>query len=87
MEALRTPKLAKNFTLDIRNRFDALVDNDDAEESWTTFSSTIHESVVKVISYKQNKRKPWLSDEAHLLVEEKAKARQQGDRPARNRLK
>jgi hypothetical protein len=82
------PAIAQRFSIAVSNRFDALAHSEhDVEEEWSKFSNTLRDSAEEIIGTKRRVRKPWLSEETHRIIQEKAAARHKGDKRKRNRLK
>jgi len=85
---LNDSSIADRYTVDVCNRFQALSsDEDDVESQWAAIRSAIRKSANTVVGRRKPVRKPWLSDGAFDIIQQKLTARKQGDHKERNRLK
>ena len=87
---LCTEDLKTQYTLELSSKF-AILDTipDGTQDTWVTVRTaiTVTTAAAKVLGRKPKLRKPWLSDEAGLLIERKRKAQIDGNRVERNKLK
>ena len=73
---LHKPSIKTEFTIELRNRFEALQEYDDeerVEEKWQQSEDAYKETVKSVLGYKKKGQKPWISKESWDLVEERKK--------------
>ena len=85
---LRTPRVQKAFTLELRNRFAILEhlnvdpdqqrdeDTDTVEESWSEMKEAYIKTAENIIGFRQKKDKKWLSETTWKRIDERRKIKE-----------
>ena len=73
MNLLRTEIIKNAFSLDLRERFDALsdIDGEDVEDHWNKLKTSYIETCQKVLGTKKRDHKEWISQKSLILIEER----------------
>ena len=84
---LKDPKIAREFRLELRNRFQPLADLDGVEETWQEFKKGLDEASRKVLGLKERKRAVWISDESWEKIRERSRMKNKMNTTRSERLK
>lgn len=73
VEKLKDKNMARDFNLELRNRFQALEleENEGVEEIWNKTKEVIKKTSEQKLGYKQHTKKPWVSNETNTKIEER----------------
>lgn len=73
MNLLRTEIIKSAFSLELRDRFDALsdIDGEDVEDHWNKLKTSYIETCQKVSGPKKRDHKDWISQKSLTLIEER----------------
>jgi hypothetical protein len=77
---LKQKEIHKQFTLELKNRFEALEEEtqidgseDNTHRDWEAFSTAYNEAAVKVLGKKEREHKEWISAETWKTIDERKK--------------
>jgi hypothetical protein len=80
------PALAKQYQVEISNRFEVLTQCDDSEGVWMVFKGNALAAATRVAGMKQRTKKDWISNESLAIVDSRREARFRGDMKAYRQL-
>ena len=77
---LRTEEKKMEFSITLSNKFQALTDHEDSslETKWEHVKSVFNETSREVLGHREQKHKPWISDDTITKIEERRKIKQRG---------
>ena len=88
----------EKFTLELRNRFSCLQEEDDefndanpeggtVEKKWSNFKDAYNKTAEKVLGYRKRKVKPWISPDSYRKIDERGKIKEAVDGAKSERIK
>jgi sorting nexin-29 len=85
-QKLKTEEFRQKYLVEVQNRFECLNTLVDPDTFWQTYKNNILEVATETVGRKMYSKKPWLSQEALRIIEQRRKARLAGDMPSYRRL-
>ncbi|XP_062577228.1 uncharacterized protein LOC134239086 [Saccostrea cucullata] len=85
---MKDPNISKGFQLELRNRFQQLVDDESTiNEKWTLAKEAYNETAEKIMGQKKGKHKDWLTAENSRAIDERRKLKEEIGRSNSERIK
>ena len=82
VKRLRDEKVRDEFSLEIYNRFEVLMDEDveDIDSYWMEYRDAVKETGEKVLGFEKRERKEWISEETWEAIEERKEVKKRLNR-------
>jgi len=83
VQKIQKPSIREEFKLELKNRFSVLsTQNEDTgiEESWKTIKNVYIEIREKILGFRENRQKGWISEEAWKEIETRKLAKENVNR-------